>query len=304
MERLPILDTLLYGHHSPFYDRRWLRYGMILLLSLLIAGCSSTQLAYRQLDWAIVWWVDDYVPLTEAQESRLEKRVTAHLAWHCSQELPRYNEWLTRLKQQTTQTPITEAQVSDLQGELFDAIDRLLVEITPTATQLLGSISGQQQADFAETLAEGQHEREQEYLEGSRKEQLQEREERTRERAETWLGELTEEQRQRIARWNTERGQQTQIWLEGRARWQQQLLRLLDRRASPEFDEKLADLIQNSSAYKGETYQTMMADSRQALTLLITDLISLSTPAQRDHLRQEIDAVQEDFSALVCNTDA
>ena len=46
-----------------------------LLGLLLLGGCSSTKMAYRYADWGIVWWVDDYIPMTAEQESRLEQDI-------------------------------------------------------------------------------------------------------------------------------------------------------------------------------------------------------------------------------------
>ncbi len=37
---------------------------LMVVLAFLVAGCSSTKLAYRYADWGIVWWVEDYVSLT------------------------------------------------------------------------------------------------------------------------------------------------------------------------------------------------------------------------------------------------
>lgn len=258
------------------------------------------QFAYRQLDWVTVWWVDDYVPLTDVQEDRLEAQVAAHLEWHCSQELPRYNHWLARVEQQASHTPVTEAQINTLLDDASNAIGRLTVEITPTATQLLKGISDDQLDALTQNLMDSQREKEEEYLQGSRSEQLQAREERIRERFETWLGDLTKDQRALVARWNTDRGEQTRIWLTGQAQWQQRLLELLAKRDQSGFDARLANLIQNSNSVKGDAYQTTMADGREAMIALLADIINQSTPQQQRNLRGKINAVREDFSELTC----
>jgi len=44
---------------------------LVLILAFLVTGCSSTRLAYRYADWGIVWWVEDFVTLTQPQKQQL-----------------------------------------------------------------------------------------------------------------------------------------------------------------------------------------------------------------------------------------
>ena len=44
---------------------------LITLTALALSGCSSTKLAYQYADWGIIWWVDDYVPMTDPQQAQL-----------------------------------------------------------------------------------------------------------------------------------------------------------------------------------------------------------------------------------------
>lgn len=281
-------------------------YARVLCAALLIAlltGCSSTQLAYRQLDWALVWWVEDYIPLSDAQEARLETQINSLLDWHCHYELPRYVAWLEDVNALANQTPIRTEDVTTQQADLFDAIDRLAREVHPTATQLLASLGSDQIAALDQAMAESHRERREEFLGDSPEYQQQEREERTRERAERWLGVLTPAQRVTLKTWNRARGNQTEIWLEGRRRWQQALLQNLDHRSAPDFSQRIEHLLVHSSEVRGEAYQTMLAKSRVAVAQLVTDLINQSTPQQRDHLASEIEELQADLEALACSSE-
>ncbi|WP_148861214.1 DUF6279 family lipoprotein [Marinobacter fonticola] len=272
------------------------------MLTLLLAGCSSTQLAYRQLDWALVWWVEDYIPLDDVQEARLESQINSLLEWHCRHELPRYAAWLEDVNTLSSSPPLHVADVERLQAGLFQAIDRLTQRIHPTATALLGSLSNDQVAALDRAMAEGQRERREEFLGDTPAAQLEKREERTRERAERWLGSVNANQRQTIKTWNRNRGKQTEIWLEGRGRWQAALLQSLQNRSSPGFPDRIEYLLTHSSDVRGETYQTMFEESRAAMTQLIVDLINQSTPQQRAHLEDEIEELQADFEALACRS--
>ncbi|TNE96637.1 MAG: DUF3549 domain-containing protein, partial [Gammaproteobacteria bacterium] len=47
------------------------------LTMVLLAACSSTKMAYRYADWGIVWWVEDYVSLNDAQKQALNSDIEA-----------------------------------------------------------------------------------------------------------------------------------------------------------------------------------------------------------------------------------
>lgn len=280
---------------------RWL---CIALLIGLLTGCSSTQLAYRQLDWALVWWVEDYIPLDNVQEARLETQINSLLDWHCRHELPRYAVWLDDVKALAMQPPISTADVEKRQSDLLGAIDRLTRQIHPTATLLLASLDDEQIEALDQAMAEGQEERREEFLGGSPEDQIRKRGERTRERAERWLGALTPAQVDTIQAWNRARGDQTRIWLEGRGRWQQALMDSLEHRQAADFPRRIEQLVVNSSEVRGDAYQAMLAEAQVAMTQLIIDLINQSTPEQRSHLEDEIDELQADFEALACSSGA
>lgn len=287
----------------PFYPRPLsLRAGLVATLAILVvlAGCSSTRMAYRYADWGVVWWVEDYVSLTDAQRSRLEADFQDFRQWHCTEELPRYRKWLAGLEQDLAAGEITEADVRQRQQQLFDAIDRLLVRATPMAVDLLGSLDTSQVGELQRNMAANQREKEQEFLGPDPAVAMEQRKHRTRERAERWLGDLSGEQRQIIADWNRARGNQTQVWLEGRRRWQAALQEALTRRDGEGFDDRIAVLIQDSASVRGAEYQAMLADTREALAGLVSDLLAAADTDQLRHLSQELAALRADFRALSC----
>ncbi|WP_166261679.1 DUF6279 family lipoprotein [Marinobacter salicampi] len=270
------------------------------LLLVVLAGCSSTRTAYRFADWGIVWWVDDYVTLTEAQEASLKQDIKAFKQWHCGEELPIYSGWLAGLEADIAKGNSNRQLVRARFEELSLALDRLLVRITPTAVDLLSGLGAVQVAQLDRTMAEKHREKEEEFLSPDPEEQRQRREDRTRERVERWLGELGPEQQELIRQWNLDRGNQTEIWLEGRRRWQERLSEALGDRHREDFEPRLANLIQNSQAARGPEYQAMVQDSRTALIDLITGLLQDASPEQRRHLIQELADLRRDFRALQC----
>jgi hypothetical protein len=278
-----------------------IRTAVLLTVTLfLIAGCSSTKLAYQYADWGIVWWVDDYIPMTDEQETRLEQDILALRDWHCSTELPRYSQWLAELKRDVRSGNLERATVSYHQEQLISFLSPLADRAKPAATRLLSSLSDKQVRELADNMAESQAELEEEFLAEDPKQTRQARAERTIERVERWLGSLNDSQTKVVEQWSDNRGRQTEIWLEGRQNWQQAFLGALEQRKAEGFAGKIDYLIDNNDQVRGPRYQQMMTDSRDSIAGLMTDLLKQADQPQLDHLLDQAATLRGDFITLTC----
>lgn len=273
----------------------------IALIGLLVlTGCSSTKLAYRYADWGIVWWVDDYIPMTSEQESRLERDIRDLRQWHCGTELPRYSQWLTRLKSDVRGGDLDESTVAWHQEKLFSFFPPLMDRSKPAATRLLASLSDEQVRKLAANMEDSQKEMEEEFLADDPEKTRAARAERTIERVERWLGPLNDRQRETVSTWSEARGEQTQVWLEGRRNWQQALLDALEERDSASFADRISYLIDNNEEVRGERYQQMMSESRPAMAQLMTELLQQADQRHLDHLVDRAEKLAGDFDTLTC----
>lgn len=273
---------------------------LLVLVVGLAAGCSSTKLAYRYADWGIVWWVEDYISLTEQQKQRLNDDLETLRQWHCSAELPRYQDWLDELQADIDDGVPSRSAIAGHQQQLFGFFPPLLERATPVAANLLESLSDEQVRQLAENMERGQREREEEYLADTHSATAEARAERTTERVERWLGSLNAEQRQIVEDWSEDRGAQTEIWLEGRRNWQQALLTLLEEREQRDFRERLRQLIVNYEQARGQAYQAMMAESRVAMAGLMHDLLRAGDTTTLAHLQDRAGELKNDFAVLAC----
>jgi hypothetical protein len=276
---------------------------LLAVTALFIAGCSSTKMAYRYADWGIVWWVDDYIPMTSEQESQLEEDILTLRDWHCSTELPRYSEWLTELKQDVRSGNLEQARVVYHQDQLFSFFPPLMDRAKPAATRLLSSLSDDQVRALANNMEESQAELEEEFLAEDSDQTREARAERTAERVERWLGPLNDAQTEIVQQWSNDRGRQTEIWLEGRRNWQEALLASLEERNSEAFPDTVDHLIDNNDQVRGARYQQMMAESRPAMADLMTDLLEQADTQQLDHLLERASSLRGDFDTLACTGD-
>lgn len=273
---------------------------LVALLALFMTGCSSTKMAYRYADWGIVWWVEDYITLTDRQKQRLNADIDQLRQWHCSAELPRYQDWLGQLQADVAGGTPSRSVVVQHQERLFGFFPSLLERATPVAANLLVSLSDQQVEELAENMERSQRDLEEEFLADSQSATAAARAERTSERVERWLGRLNAEQREIVEDWSENRGAQTEIWLQGRRNWQQALLALLEEREQPDFRERLRQLIVNSEKARGDAYEAMMAESRVAMAGLMHDLLRAGEPATLAHLQDRATELKNDFAVLEC----
>lgn len=276
---------------------------LALLVVVLVAGCSSTKLAYRYADWGIVWWVEDYITLTGDQKQQLNRDIETLRQWHCSAELPRYRAWLDELEADVAEGPPSETTVAYHQEQVFDFFPSLLEQATPVAVNLLSSLSDEQVRELATNMEKSQQDMEQEFLADSPQATAEARAERTAERVERWLGDLNEDQHNIVQNWSASRGSQTEIWLQGRRNWQLALLDVLEHRSEPTFPQQLEALILNSEEVRGEAYQAMMRESRVAMAELMHELIQAGDRATLAHLQGRAEELNSDFETLSCALD-
>lgn len=276
---------------------------LVLISLLIMAGCSSTTLAYRYADWGIVWWVDDYIPMTAAQESLLEQDIRDFRQWHCSSELPRYSEWLTEFRADLRGGDLDEAFVARHRDQLFLFLPPLVEQAKPPAIRLLQSLSDEQVEQLATNMEDSQQELEAEFLADNPQATRTARAERTIERFERWLGPLNESQRDAVFAWSDDRGGQTKIWLEGRQNWQQALLDTLDQRDQGDFAGRVGHLFDNSQAVRGERYQQMMSESQTAISSLVLALLQRADQRHLDHVLDRAEELEDDFDTLACGNE-
>lgn len=274
---------------------------LLLVLTLLLAACSRVDLAYRNLDWLIPWKLNDYVPLNSEQSAWLEPRLQAHLTWHCSVELPRYLDWLQRSQQALNagDAQLMASQVADFE----QAMQRIAVEITPSAVELLRGLSPYQVEQLFTALDEQNAELREEFLQPPLAQQINQRAERMEKRLQPWFGRLDAEQRQRVQDWAQGLGGQNQVWFDNRLAWQQALREALYVRRGDDFATRISALLQQRERFYTQAYRASYAANRQAMAELIVDLVNQADTRQLQRASQRLDDLHADLAAQQCMAD-
>ncbi|MCO7520744.1 MULTISPECIES: DUF6279 family lipoprotein [unclassified Pseudomonas] len=273
---------------------------LILGITLALAACSRIDLAYRNLDRLVPWSLDDYLDMNREQKRLLDERLKAHLAWHCKTQLPGYLDWLDRVRLMVASDTVTDDALRQRTTEARQAIGRVAEQITPSATELLRGMSDEQVSEMRRAFREDIEQRQKAYVDTPLPEQVENRAKRMQKRLEPWLGELSAEQRLRVMSWSQALGDQNRQWIANRAHWQQQLVLVMDQRATPSFEPRLAQLLQRKESLWTPEYRLAFQNTERQARSLLVDLLKQSSPAQRQFLQQRLGKVRADFSELKC----
>ena len=274
---------------------------LLLCLSLLISACSRAGLAYRNLDWLVPWRLNDYLNLDSQQQAWLKPRLQTHLQWHCSAELPRYIDWLQTTESILAQPQPDSAQLLEQFAQFDAALNRIGVEITPTAIELLQGLSEQQVNELYAAMDEDNLEDRQDFLDPPLATQISERQTRMQERLRPWLGRLNTAQTEHIATWANSLGEQNRLWLENRQLWQAELRKVVAERDSADFAERVTRLLQQRESFYSDEYRASYGRSRQALATLFSQLLSNSDEAQRERLSHRLRDLRRDLAEQQCD---
>jgi len=278
-----------------------LRFSLVALLcAATLFGCSRIDLAYRNLDTLVPWSLGDYLDMNREQKNWLDQRLQAHLAWHCSTQLPGYLDWLDRMRAMVAEDQVTDQALQQRTAEAREAIARVTEAITPSAVELLRGMDDQQVEEMRQAFADDIRERQRTYVDTPLAKQISKRAERMEKRIKPWLGELNAAQRLRVQNWSQALGDQNRQWIANRAHWQQQLLLAMQQRATPSFEPRIAQLLQHKESLWTQDYRKAFNNTELQARGLLVDLIKDSTPAQRQLLQERLSKVRTSFSELKC----
>lgn len=270
--------------------------------AFVLASCSSIQLGYNHASTLLLYWLDGYFDLDEAQEALARSRTRALLDWHRATQLRGYAE-LIEGAQGKLAGPVSAADVLAFQDDLYARLAVLGERAAPDLAALALTLAPAQIERFATKLAADTSKARRELVRFAGRESLDERVRSYAERAESWLGRLQPGQRELIRKWLAARPSQQQFWMEERERRQQDLLAVLARiqRERPdegtaaqwlrEYFARLAMPAERSRAERVVAF-------RQANAELIAQLLNSASDEQRATLLRKLRRYAEDFTAL------
>lgn len=276
---------------------------LLLVVGLLLQGCSAVRLGYGNADSLVRWWVDQYVGMSPEQDALVRERLTRVHAWHRKTQLPDYAAFLRQARTLVDGQP-TAADALTL-GEGMIRLGRTLAEqATPDIADFLSSVTAAQIERMAGRMAEkdAEYAREAQLADGESG-QRKARYKRLLERAEHWFGDFSDQQKAILRQLVDNQANGIQFWYEERQRRQRDWLALVRQvqRERPPREQVIKMLRDYAARFDMPDdpvrlrYATVLRRASAELTVAIH---AMATPAQRAHARHKLDDLLHDFIEL------
>jgi len=274
---------------------RLLLIGSVLVLS---GGCSIKML-YNNADRFARWAANDYLQMDDAQEAYFTEEVKALHYWHRTEELPLYADYLDALPG-NLDNGVDEAEVQGIFDTFYGWWKVLEAKALPFVTQMLMSLSDEQVARLPERFEKDNREFAEDELDRSVEDIQSEWMSQYADTISRFSGRLTREQKRYLEAQSVRYVPQFELWVEYRARWQADLLKLLaEKRHDPAvFPAAFHQLATSRESYYGEELKAVF-DANEALATEVTAwLLNNLTDEQRARFDERILEMATTFREL------
>jgi len=275
---------------------RRLRQFTLLLLLVVLTGCSSTTFVYNRLDFFIPWYLGDYVDLNREQKKRLDERLQPFLAWHRAEELPRYLQVLDDIDSRLNGS-ITGADVGDTLDDVEQAWLRVENRALDWLLDLGADLSDDQIAEFIEELRDKQIEYEEKYLTRKEQEYRDEAEENLRDNLQDMLGRLDKSQRARVVLASEALQRSDAVWLQERAEWIDLIEQLLQRESG--WKAAVREASRTREERQSELYLQTYEHNTGVIYDAVADILNSRSTRQDERLRRELNKYREAIETLI-----
>jgi hypothetical protein len=270
---------------------------LMLVLLLLLTGCSRTALLYDHADWMAMRWVTGLLDGDSDQETAWQARFGEVVDSHRSQLLPEVVVALRSFEAQAEtgiRGPALECWLQSV-----DALYARHVELVlPVATDVLLSARPEQIDHLERELAERSAELRDERLFEDPQRQMEVRVDRYRERIERWTGDLSGDQRAALALAVARLPDVAPDWFDYRQQMQGELVAML--RAGADADRLQAFLRDWWLSFAGRPARLRqdMDALRHGMVGLIARLDRDLSAAQRETLLDKVRDLREGLESV------
>ena len=279
--------------------------GPAILSALLLAtlpGCSMLRVGYKQLDTYAVWTADEYFDLEQPQRRDFLRRFDRLHEWHRYEQLPEYATFLAALRPRVQKGFTRDDYLWAADGvrkryrvianHVVDDAAAMLMTVTPAQIEAL-----QRQLDKVNRRFVREYR-----LEDGVEEQRQARARRLVSRIREWVGNLNDEQENRvIALANTNEVPLAfyRLRYEDRLRRQREFLQLMALRADPaRFPARLRHWLLNWTEGRNPEYDKLFQEWERKQGDVYAALDRMLTPQQRATALRRLQGYIDDFTEL------
>ena len=273
-----------------------MRLFLMLLLVTTLVGCSANRLLYNRADTFIRWAADDYVALDREQQAAFDQRLDDFLAWHRSEELPRYREFIVT-SLDTLENGVTLEEAVAISDEIDLAADRFQAQFIELLLATAEDLSDVQIQDFLTELERNQTEYADERLVRDEEAYYADSTKTMTDLVKRLIGRLNRDQRAEIAERSKNLTRLDGLWHDDRARWGSALRVILESKA-PGWQEEVRRLGETRSEARIPEYVAGIEHNGDVILALLVDIINSRTERQDRRMRRFLEGLVDDIDAL------
>lgn len=274
----------------------------LVLVGLLLAGCSTVKLAYNQAPQLLSWQLNRYLDLSQPQAERVRDELADLHRWHRDTLLPEHAGLLQKLRQQLP-APMSAEQACRAYADLRTQIDQLLARAEPSLVWLASDLSEAQIRSLQKKQADSNADWKKEWLDPPPDKLREHRYELLLSRTEDFYGTLQAPQKAALRSYIAQSSFDPQRTYAERQRRQQDLVQVLRKIAAERGNTEQARTLLRGYLARLNTspdaayqrYAARLVDEGCAGFALVH---SAMTPAQRLQAVASIGAYEQDFITL------
>ncbi|WP_299131162.1 DUF6279 family lipoprotein [uncultured Vibrio sp.] len=272
---------------------RWL----MILVCFLFAGCG-TKFAYNNISWFAVSYIEDFVSLSNSQESELEARLDSLQAWHKETQLPLYISQLEAI-QSITRPDMNSAFIVDQSEQIKNHIRSIVNKFAPDVYALSMQLSPKQDSEFLKNFREKQQDYYEERLSLNDEDSRERYRNRIEERLERWLGSVSKEQKQIIYTWSQEWVNTNDSWRQYQNNTYQDLTTLMEKKSDLHIAQPIImNLLLNNEAYYPDELESKLNKNMQTSAKFLVDIAAISSDKQWSYFMNELETLKSTLVTL------
>ena len=270
---------------------------------LLLAGCSSLQLAYNAAPDLTYWWLNGFVDFTNDQKPQVRADIQSFYSWHRGQQLGTYITWLERAQNLAVRN-IQADEVCAVLDEAFDSLDAVAKELEPRAVRLLMSIEPAQVEQLQKQYNKKNREWRKEWLLGTPDELLDTRTDKGVEQAEKFYGRLDAQQKQLLRSLAKNSGYDPRMSYLLRLRMQADSVDTLRKlstqtKDSDSFTQEWRQLVERTRYTPDPMLRHYSDELKKANCIAVASLHNATTSQQRERAVKQLQSYARDLRILM-----
>ena len=272
---------------------RWL----VVFVCFLFAGCG-TKFAYNNISWFAVSYIEDFVSLSNSQESELEERFDLLQQWHKETQLPLYISQLEVI-QSIARSDINSAFIVDQSEQVKHHIRSIVNKLAPDVYGLSMQLTLKQDNEFLKNFREKQQDYYEERLSLNDEDSRERYRSRIEDRLERWLGSVSKEQQQIISTWSQEWINTNDSWRQYQNNTYQDLSTLMQKKTDLHIAQPIImNLLLNNEAYYPDELESKLNKNMQTSARFLVEIATVSSEKQWSYFMSELESIKSTLVTL------